>query len=125
MTKPRKHKLTRRSLLNWAKRQVAANPTYTESEWDAEKRTFVEKAHTNTPQRVLAMLLQQRYLNDISEYKASELREVLADFAWNGTDAYKLYTLDRCLDELLEAAKDYGEISEETVTVEGLVDFCS
>ena len=54
---PKKHKLTRKSLYNWAVRQAKANPTYNENRWNPEKGEHVMETLPNSAQRELAMLL--------------------------------------------------------------------
>ena len=115
----RKHKLTRRSLLNWAKRQAGANPKREEEQWDEGSTRYAMVTYDNSPQRELAMLAQSLFVQSISEYKRSDLFDMLRDFAWAGTEAYKTMAVDKLLDQLLEHAKNWYD---EPLTVEDLVE---
>lgn len=128
MKKPRirKHKLTRRTLFNWAVRQAKANPTYTKSVW--EDGGFVEKTLPNSAQRELALLLQGNYNCEISEYKASELRESLSDMAWEGTVGYSVMGVEALLDELFDMCENYGgfgDTEDQFAYVEDVVAHCN
>ena len=105
---PRKHKLTRRSLVNWAKRQVIAVPTWNDDgEWDETlaRRKVVEKP--NTVQHELAALALDLFTLSIQDYKQCEAIEYLVDMAWSGTKAYKSMPPDKLIDEILQQAENY------------------
>ena len=129
MSKPRvrKHKLTRRTLFNWAARQAKANPTYTDNVW--EDGGFVTKKLPNSAQRELALLLLGNYNCEICEHKASELRESLSDMAWSGTVGYSTMGVEALLDELFEMLENYGsgggEDDEVFTYVEDVVAHCN
>jgi len=98
---PKKHKLTRKSLYNWAVRQAKANPTYNEE--------HVTETFPNSAQRELALLLLGNLTIEVAEYAASEAREMCHNFAWNGTVGYKTMGVDALLDELFDMCENYGE----------------
>jgi len=125
---PKKHKLTRKSLYNWAVRQAKANPTYNENRWNPEKGEHVMETLPNSAQRELAMLLWGNFACEIGEYKASEARELLRDFAWDGTVGYKTMGVEALLDELFDMCENYGgfgDTEDQFAYVEDVVNHCN
>jgi len=120
----RKHKLTRRTLFNWAARQAKANPTYTKNVWEDGKLLCDE--FPNSAQRELALLLQGNYACEICEWNASELRETLVEVAFHGTVGYSTMDVEALLDELFEMLENYDSgCGVDFIYVEDVVAHCN
>lgn len=98
--------LTRENLLEWAKRRVEQEPTYTERRWDAERSDYVEDTRPNTSVRELTSILMASFVRSVSECKQSELVELLADWAQNGCRGFAAYTADEALTEIMHELVD-------------------
>jgi hypothetical protein len=98
--------LSRENLLEWAKRRVEQEPTYTERRWDAGQSDYVEETKPNTQVRELTTILMASFVRSIGECKQSELVELLADWAQNGCRGFGDYTVDEALAEIVHELVD-------------------
>ena len=114
--------LTRENLLEWAKRRVEQEPTYTERQRDADRADYVDEAKPNTQVRELTAILLASFVRSIGECKQSELVELLADWAQNGCRGFVAYTVDEALDEILHELVDPENSIYEFDSLEALLD---
>lgn len=114
--------LSRENLLEWAKRRVEQEPTYTERRWDAEQSDYVEETKPNMQVRELTLILMANFIRSISECKQCELVDLLADWAQNGCRGLVTYTVDEALDEIVHELVDPDNSIYEFGSLEALLD---
>jgi len=114
--------LSRENLLEWAKRRVEQEPTFTERRWDAERSDYVEETKPNTQVRELTSILMASFVRSIGECKQSELVELLADWAQNGCRGFAVYAADEALAEIVHELVDPDNSIYEFGSLEALLD---
>jgi len=114
--------LTRENLLEWAKRRVEQEPTYTERRWDADRSDYVDETKPNSHVRELTSILMASFVRSIGEYKRSELVDLLADWAQVGCRGFTAYTVDEALAEIMQELVDPENSTYEFGSLEALLD---